>query len=458
MNILATFFVLGFLIFFHELGHFLIAKLFKVHIDTFSIGFGPPLFKLNKNNTLYKLCIIPVGGYVKMKTDDYTDQTESTITQDTDSFNSKKWWQKSLIVFAGPAFNLILATILIIFSFLWGRTYTDLQPIIDSVDYPYSEFFDSGDIILEVNNKTVRSYSEIFTHIVENQDNVFLVQKNVGNSPPSSVGNAFIRSEFSTCPASPTPPTNCQLSTVNFQLFNRQEFYNALSPMTTNIVGDVNPGLPAWRAGVKPGDRIIQIDGVETNTWTEVRDGIAFSSNDSIVLTVLRDSNTYDLIVQPEINPLVGENAKIIGITQQLDIIFSERYGIIDSIHYGVLTTVNFVYLNYNALFTLAKNPASFKNNVGGPIMVYYMASQTTKKGFADTLLFMATISILLMIMNLLPIPVFDGGLIMFFLYEGVVGKQIPIKIQAILQQIGILFLISLMIYTFYSDITRFFL
>ena len=433
MSILLTLFVIGFLIFVHELGHFMVAKLFKVHVETFSIGFGPKLFSFQKKETTYKLSIIPIGGYIRMKQDE-AEETETTYEEG--SFQSKTWYQRSLIVLAGPIFNLILATILIIATLLIGRTYNDFYPIVEYAEYPYNEYFQKGDVITQVNNVKVNTFTDIYRNLKENEENVFLVERNSESVQSLSVN---ISSE------------------IPFILY----------PSTTNLVGDVSVGLPAWKAGVRTGDKIIKIDEKETNTWNDIREAIITSKNESIVLSIERDGVFQEISVYPEINSLLDNDDssgdlrsphqhKIIGITQHFDLTFTDNYNLYDSIKYGVVTTINFVYLNYKAIFTLFQNPALFKNNVGGPIMIHYLTSQATQLGISSTLYFMAAISIMLMIMNLLPIPVFDGGHFMFFLYEGIFRRPIPIKIQMFLQQIGIFILISLMVYAFYSDIMRF--
>ncbi|MCL2063028.1 MAG: RIP metalloprotease RseP [Candidatus Cloacimonetes bacterium] len=462
MNILMTLIVLGILIFVHELGHFLVARHFKVHIDAFSIGFGPKIFSFTKNGTLYKLSLIPIGGFVKMKEDEIETsnndikEVEKPISLEENfdinkisstnnsSFQSKKWWERALIVFGGPAFNLLFAMLLIFITFFIGRTYSDLSPIISSVEYPYNEYFQQGDRIKEINNNEIRSWMDIYSNVEEGIENVFNIENNIlkilGEQDSLTISK----------------------SVISIFIDDRIEFFNTLLPLTTNIVGDVTPGMPAWRAGIRTGDRILMINGVETQTWNDVRNGIMNSVGEAVVMTIYREpessqtnESTFDLTVYPEINPLLGENARVIGITQHLDLTFSEKYSFFESIKYGVFSTISIVSMNYHALFKLAQNPSAFKNNVGGPIMVYYMTAQTTQRGFTEMLFFMAAISILLMIMNLLPIPVFDGGHIMFFLYEGIVGKPIPLKFQIVLQQIGILILVTLMIFAFYSDISR---
>jgi regulator of sigma E protease len=416
-----TIIFLSILVFIHELGHFLAAVFCKVKVETFSIGFGPKIFKLVHNETVYALSLIPLGGYVKMLGENPT----KTLENNDNSFFSKKWDKKILIAFAGPFFNLIFAFILISFTFVLGRTYQDFHPIIGSVNDEYSSDFNINDTILKVNDKTIKCYSDIFSHIKENQLNNFLIENEFGEYQKEIMINSIT------------------------------DFYKSINPKTSNIVGDVSPGLPAWKAGIKQGDRIISIDDEEVDTWYDIRNIITKTANTSLKIRIVRDSTVYDVLVHPEINPLDAENYKIIGIMQHLDLEINEQYSLIEAVKLGSISTFSYIYFNYSTLFQLAKNPSSLRQNVGGPVMVYYLTKETTKRGFVESLLFIAVLSIMLGFMNLLPIPVLDGGQILFHIYEGIFKKSLAINMQILLQQIGFMLLIFLMFFAFYSDISK---
>ena len=370
MNLLITVLSLGLLVFIHELGHYLVARFFKVKIETFSIGFGPRLFSFNRAGTEYVVALIPLGGYVKMKGDVEPDPSDTAktaingsaiehptneqIIDAADSFYAKKWWQRALIVFAGPVFNFFLAIVLISMSFLIGRTYSDLYPIIESVNAPFSEYFMPGDRIISVNSEEVRSFTEIFTKMNESEMNSFLL----------------VREDVEMA--------------VSLHVDSRVDLLREIRPVTSNIVGEVSPGLPAWKAGIRAGDRIVSIDGNAIHNWYDVRTGIAESADESIILKIQRDDRLYEISLVPEINPLSESNNKIIGIVQRLDLSFHERYGLFGSIGRGITTSISFVYLNYKSLYQLVQSPAAFRSSIGGPIMVYYMTSQTSQRGISD--------------------------------------------------------------------------
>jgi regulator of sigma E protease len=424
MNILITVVSLSVLVFVHELGHFLVALWNGVRVETFSIGFGPKIFSFERRGIVFKIAMIPFGGFVRMhgeSPDDLEDNEESDIDIEG-SFFHKRWWQKGLIALAGPVLNFVFAFLLITLSFMVGRTYSDFKPVIYSAEEPYTEFFPNGTTISKINSDTVRSFGEIYHKTKSMSENDFL----------------FASGE-----------------TVSVYIESNVAFFNALRPVTSNVVGEVTVGLPAWKAGIQSGDIIAMIDGRNTRNWEQVRSAITNSQNESVIFTIIRGEGIHEITLYPELNPLSSDGSKIVGITQKLDLTYDIKHGIFESLKLGSISTISFIYFNYHALIQLVQKPAALKDSVGGPIMVYYMTSQSTQRGLSDFLLFIAAISIILAIMNLLPIPVLDGGHIIFSIYEGIARKPLPLKAQMIAQQIGFLMLIGLMVFAFYSDISR---
>ena len=158
-----------------------------------------------------------------------------------------------------------------------------------------------------------------------------------------------------------------------------------------------------------------------------------------------------------ELDDNVLNDTKIIGITQQQPVTIYEKFSVLQSLKYGYITTISYVAVNYAALYKLALNPSSFKDNIGGPVMIYTMSRQTAKKGFDDVLSFIGLISILLMVMNLLPIPILDGGHIFFCFLEVIFRKPFSLKTQMIFQRIGLYILMLLMVFAFFNDFSRIF-
>ena len=350
-NIFAFVIVLGVLIFFHEFGHFLIARLFGVGVEKFSLGFGPRLIGKKVGITDYRISAIPLGGYVKM----IGEEADAEIaTEDIPlSFTHKHVAKRMLIVAAGPVFNILLA-ILIFFGI----------------------FFFSGTLILK----------------------------------PS--------------------------------------------------IGEVRPGSPAFEAGLEKGDLITAINQTAITSWDEMAEIINTSNGESIQLTFLRGDSTRDLWITPEQAPaknIFGENIQrfIIGITASREA-YSKDLNFFQSLSESLIQSYRVTELMVVIIAKLLKGDIS-TDTLGGPIMIAQMAGDSAKAGVGSLISFIALISINLAIINLLPIPVLDGGHLLFFLVEAIKGSPVSVKVREIAQQVGLFLLILLMILVFYNDITRIF-
>ncbi|MDH3344083.1 MAG: RIP metalloprotease RseP [Desulfobacteraceae bacterium] len=352
VNIFALVIVLGVLIFFHELGHFLVARLLGVGVETFSLGFGPKMIGKKIGITDYRISAIPLGGYVKMvgeQPDADLDPADIPL-----SFTHKNVFKRILIVAAGPFFNLLLA--LIIF---------------------YGIFQISGMLILK----------------------------------PS--------------------------------------------------IGEINEGTPAYRTGLKKGDLVVSIDGVKISTWEDMAKMITTSKGKTLSISVIRSNSMRVVDVTPE--PKIFKNIfnedierYVIGVTASGDF-FTKDLNVFQALSQSFIQTYQITALTIKGVVKLFQGTVSPKT-LGGPIMIAQMAGQEARAGVVNFIFFIALISINLAILNFLPIPVLDGGHLLFFFVEAVTGRPVSIKIREIAQQAGIFVLILLMIYVFYNDIARVFL
>lgn len=341
--------VLGILIFFHEVGHFLIARLFGVGVEKFSLGFGPRLVGKKIGLTDYRLSLIPLGGYVKMVGEEPDEPLDPALVPL--SFTHKHVFKRMLIVFAGPAFNVLLA-VLIFFALGWA----------------------SGLLVLK--------------------------------------------------------PT----------------------------VGTVKEGSPAEAAGVRPGDRVVAVDGEAVESWEKMAEKITASRGRPIEITVARPEGEVRLRAVPELiasKNILGETVSryAIGIGTAGETATREL-GFLEALAESLRQTYNVVELMVVILIKLFSGDISV-DTVGGPIMIAQMAGDQAKAGLGSLFQFIAVISVNLAVINLLPIPVLDGGHLLFFLIEAIKGRPVNIKVREIAQQVGMVLLIMLMILVFYNDITR---
>jgi regulator of sigma E protease len=420
-NIVGALVALGVLVTVHEFGHFLAARLFGVDVETFSIGFGKKLISFQKGKTEYRISLIPLGGYLKMKGENPDEEIEDT----EHSFRSKTWWQRAIIAFAGPFMNLIFALILFIASFAVGRNFEDLKPVVGHVQAEYENVFEPGDTFLEVNGKEIQGWNQIIQYSNVEDENHYKI---IRDSETEEIITSGLESNF---------------------------WYSTLQPQVDAIVGEVTPGLSAFKAGLMPGDKVLAVDDKPVVDWYEMREMITENPNLDVKLKIQRDDQTFEKILKLEQN--IYQDNKVIGITQYMPVKIKEEYNLGQAISYGSITTANFVILNYAMLGKLAANPQAIKSNLGGPVMIYTMSKQTVGKGWDIILSFVAAISIVLMIMNLLPIPILDGGHIFFCFVEGIFRKPLSLKVQIILQNIGLFVLMFLMVYAFWNDFSRIF-
>lgn len=349
-TIVAAVIVLGLLILFHELGHFLVAKWCGVGVVKFSIGFGPVVVGRKIGDTEYAVSAIPLGGFVKMVGED----PEEEVTPDKRSvaFQTQPLWKRFAIVFAGPFANLLFACL------------------------------------------------------------------------------AFI---------------------AVFSL------YGARVPSEAAKVGSVMPDMPAAQAGLRPGDVIKAVDGQPVHTWDELSRTIRQRGAHTLTLLVERDGEQIELSVTPkerEEKNLFGEvtgKAYLIGIergTDRIDVSFVGAIGM------GIQQTawwVGTIFLSL-AKMVQGKIPAS---EIGGPILIAQAAGEQARLGLEYLLNFMAVISVNLGVLNLLPVPILDGGHLLFFAIEAVRRRPLDTRYREIAQQVGLILLLALMVFAFYNDIAR---
>ncbi len=422
IDIILALVALGVLVTVHETGHFLAARLCGVGVEKFSIGFGKPLFKLVRNGIEYRIGWIPLGGFVKMKGDSLDEETEQT----PDSFLQARWWKKIVIALAGPFSNLLLAMVLFILVFMLPSKAEDQYPVVGKATGEYELIFNAGDSIYAVNGKPVRGWYQLIGALSTTDENRIDLTRN-------------------------GKQTALDLPQIELVSFVRD-----VLPAVSAIVGEVSPGFPAWRAGLKTGDVILAVNDSEIADWYDMRELITGAAGDSVRLTVQRGDQVFARSMPLEQNPM-ADGQRLIGITQHMPVSYKQSYPPVKAVQYGVTSTLNFIALNYVGLYKIISCPETLKSSVGGPVMIYSMSSQSAQKGVSSWILFVAAISLVLMIMNLLPIPVLDGGHIMFALVQGIIGRPVPRKVQLVLQNIGMILLLLLMTYAIYSDFSKVF-
>jgi regulator of sigma E protease len=350
-TVLATLVVLGVLIFVHELGHFLTAKLLNVRVEIFSLGFPPKLLSRQVGETDYRISVVPLGGYVKLLGENPNDEVPPELLPR--SFLHRPLWQRAAIVMAGPAFNFF-------FAFL----------------------------------------------------------------------SLFVLFAVSGLPYVPTE------------------------------VGRIIEGAPAERAGLKNGDMIVAVDGTPVKRWEELSRQIREHGGQTLFLSVKRADQNLEVKVTPEKREsenLFGQKVQAyqIGVASSERLV-TEELGPFQALEEGLSYSLRIAALTLQSLFKLITREISV-DTLGGPIMIAQVAGKQAEMGLSHLIHFMAVLSVNLTLLNLLPIPVLDGGHLVFLFLEAVRGKPVAVKHREVAQAVGMMLILTLMVFVFYHDLLRLF-
>jgi regulator of sigma E protease len=422
--------LLGLVIFVHELGHFLMAKWRGVRVLKFSLGFGPPIVKVTRGETEYRIGWIPLGGYVQMAGD--SPSLEGDMPGGQDEFLSHHWFGRLLIAIAGPAANLVTAFLVMVVVGLIGVSYPDhpnrLGPTPDT-SVAYGMGLREGDRIVAVAGTPVKSWVEIF----------------VTNSRLPKTGAVALSVERD----GRTFPLDVPAS-------QREPLFSSLKrPADPPVVGAVITGMPAYKAGVKEGDSILAVNGGVIHTWDELPLALRGKVDQPVRLEVAREGQTFDIVVTP-INPegRSTDNARI-GIEPPRHGTYIERYPLGAAIEMGFRATGALVASVYNGMWLTISRPLYYREYVGGPIFIAQAASEQARRGWDSYLQFLAMINIAIMAFNLLPLPILDGGHILLALIEALRHQAISARAYVRFQKVGLVVMAALFVLILANDPLR---
>lgn len=435
ITVISGILMLGVLVFIHELGHFVVAKLCGVKVLKFSLGFGPKLVAKGYGETTYQVCIIPLGGYVQMLGEGSGEQGEEGDHAENDderSFANKPVLKRLAIVVAGPLTNLIFPLLILPISFMLGvqmPTYLDGPATVGYVlqdSAAEQSGFEPGDRILKVNGEEIASW---------NDTNIRFVNE-------AGAALTFTLERQGEQVYTTIPDENDSLEGLQAL---------GLLPQQAARIGSLAPGMPAAAAGIQQGDLILAIDGREISSWYQLKVVIQQVGAQETDVLVERAGETLDLLMTPEQQD--GEGAYLLGIGPQIEV-EKQRYGFADAVTLGAERTWELIDLTIVFIQKLFSGSVSAKN-IGGPITVVQVAGQAAQTGVSSILAVLAFISIQLGILNLLPIPILDGGHILFYVIEIIFRRPVSLRVREISQQVGMAMLLMLMALAFYNDIFR---
>jgi regulator of sigma E protease len=450
ITILALIVVLGVLIFVHEAGHFIAAKWAGIYVHRFSLGLGPPIrwLTFRKGETEYSISWLPLGGYVKMASREEDIGSSAleggapTLAVPSDRvFEAKPIWKRMVVILAGVTMNALFAWA--VFAFLAYKNGRQIDPVttvgrVVREDLPREaaalEQIEPGTRILRINGDSVRSWDDVVSTIA--------------NAPEPEIRLELDNGRSVVLPIHPDA------------LEQRLKSAQALQPFRPAVVGEVLADKPAGKAGIQPGDTIVAVNGRTVRQWYDMVEVLQGSAGQPVRLTVARGAERLPFTVQPYIDTVPGPNGKRqavgrIGVMVATDFT-SERLSLGAAIVEGGQATMRASTQVVRTVRGLFSGRISGRT-IGGPILIGQLAGESARLGLDTFLGFMALISINLAILNMLPIPVLDGGQFLFLLAEAVIRRPLPVRLRERLTTVGLLLIILLMGLAFSNDFRRIF-
>ncbi|MBI2347003.1 MAG: RIP metalloprotease RseP [Deltaproteobacteria bacterium] len=434
MSIIYFIIALGILVLVHEFGHFIMARRARIRVEAFSIGFGPKLFGFRSGGTEFKICLLPLGGFVKMLGEDPEDER----AHDPEAFTAKPVPARAGVVVAGPLMNFLLASLLMPAIFLIGReepVFLGKPPIVEQV-CPLSPAAGAGllpgDRIAALNGRSVDSWEAVMDEILlRGRGSLQLTVERGGSS--RVIGLAV-------------DPGGLRAPMMGIE-----------PPLFAGTrIGKVAEGSPAAAAGLQAGDRVVAVGGTTLNgCWQGMTELVALSGGEPVNVEVERAGAMLAMTLAPEFNE--KWHRYLIGIEKDLDegVLSTafRRHGPMQSIVRGEKELYRLTVLTFRFLKQLFIAPAMHFRSLGGPVQIAQASIAAAKSGLTPFLYFAAFLSLQLAILNLLPIPVLDGGHLLFLLIEAIRRRPLSAKARVLAHQAGLVFLLAVLVLVTFNDL-----
>ena len=440
-----TLIVLGVLVTFHEFGHFWVARRCGIKVTRFSIGFGTPLFRWrDRHDTEFVIALLPLGGYVKM-----VDEREGNVSKEDlpFAFNRKTVGQRMATVAAGPIANFILAILLYWVVYMLGVQ--GVAPIVGEVkpgSIAEAAGLETGQEILAVDGEPTPTWQTLGERLVhrigddgEIQFTVSYADSNLQYDSAASLVGWQVDAKV------PDP-----IGSMGIELYQ---------PKVLPLTEAVTPDSPADKAGFIAGDLVISADGIDMPDWYAWVEHVRARPDQAIAVLVEREGQTRELSVTPRRVERGGEVFGQVGVSVVTpewseDFFRETRYGPVGAFKKALSQTGSTTQMIFNSIGKMLSGALSVEH-LSGPITIAKVASTSADYGLVPFLQFMALLSVSLGVLNLLPVPVLDGGHLLYYMLELVKGSPVSLRIQEAGQQVGLFLIIGLMVLALYNDLLR---
>jgi len=430
----------------HEFGHYWVAKRLGVKVLRFSVGFGKPLLRrrMGRDQTEYALSAVPLGGYVKM-----LDENEGDVAphERHRAFNRQAIPKRMAIVVAGPLFNFLFA--ILVYWALYMMGVEGIKPVVGKVtegSIAAQAGFRAGDEWLAVDGKPVQTWD---------QHRLYLYRKALGRDTV----NVEVRDPQGEVRVRHLDLSSIHPRQVNAGLVEQVIGLYGYIPTIAPVIGTVIPNGPAAEAGLQPGDRIVEIDGKPIETWRDVVALVTQRPNEPMNFTLQRDGRLVPLTITPR---AVETDGKLVGKIEAgaqapeipPDWRVEVKLGPLSALQSAIENTWSMSVLTVEMLYKMLRLEVSAEN-ISGPITIAQYAGYSVQIGLDRFVMFLAVVSISLGVLNLLPIPILDGGHLLYYVIEAVKGSPLSERAMALGQRLGMAVLFGLMLLAFYNDFTR---
>ncbi len=433
LGVAFSIFALGILIFIHELGHFIVARINGIRVETFSLGFGKPLYSFKKGGTTYQIAVFPLGGFCKMA----GEELKEGVTGAPDEFYSKPPQRRLTVVLAGPVFNYVFGVLLFAILFLFpqqNETYSNRIDVMKKIELnkisheapAFIAGMQPGDVIVNIDGKAITSWNDIMSSIFKTFDH----EKRI------TVLRGDQNIDFT---IKPILDPNSGMAIIG------------VSPFMEPRIKNINPGSPAEKAQLLKDDVIVSIDGNKIYSASSVREALIEGKNPTVNVHVRRG-----LIEKKTIVILKNVKERNLGIDFFPDtvIVKEPAHNPIEALYLGFNKANTSIHQQLIGLRILIQGKLNAKESVGGPVKILYYTTMIAKEGgLVPFITIFALFSVLLGFFNLLPIPAIDGSYVLVFLYEWVSGKKLNMQVMERVQTFGLIILLGLMVLISFNDV-----